>query len=311
MLRKIVLFSAFFFWAALSHRAVAQPSTYVVGVLPVDDESGESVTEILPPGITTLLYAHLSEMPNVQPVLLSPGGLYDPNSQDWIQQFGRKSHVDALLISRLLPSVKINDKRRRLNFAIEVMDVGSGKVSARLTNSDVEVKTQDLFVSEAYGRVTSKVPSFLALKYFLNYEEFEKERLGAAALQLVDWTKSSLGTLLPTLVASPSGPAQVRAGAACPMTLRIRYTSKRGIAKGYSLLVNKTDQSTAVDDGIASFSMASGPLLIRVTIPDPPYGLPTQKLYLASTLHDCAGPQNLSVDIGAAGEAYLRWEQNQ
>ena len=289
--------------------AFAQSNRYVVGILPVDDESAESLTDTLPTGLTMLLYNHIRDMPNMEPVMLAPGGLYDPNSQDWIQEYGKKSHIDAMLISRLLPTIKVNDRRRRLVFAIEMMDVKTGKVSPKLVDDTVEIQTSDLAMTVANGYISADERASLVASFFKNSADFEKQRLGTASLKLVDWTKSQLQSSLPTLVASPSGTAAEAKTPPCPITFRIRFMTKHSIAKGYVLLANDTDQSTTINDGIAAFSIPGGPLVIRAQIPDPPYGIPTSKLYQASTILTCSSqPQSLTMEIGAAGEALLRWE---
>jgi len=263
----------------------------------------------LPTGLTMLLYNHIRDMPNMEPVMLAPGGLYDPNSQDWIQEYGKKSHIDAMLISRLLPTIKVNDRRRRLVFAIEMMDVKTGKVSPKLVDDTVEIQTSDLAMTVANGYISADERASLVASFFKNSADFEKQRLGTASLKLVDWTKSQLQSSLPTLVASPSGTAAEAKTPPCPITFRIRFMTKHSIAKGYVLLANDTDQSTTINDGIAAFSIPGGPLVIRAQIPDPPYGIPTSKLYQASTILTCSSqPQSLTMEIGAAGEALLRWE---
>ena len=287
----------------------AQGNKYVLGILPVDDESSESLTEFLPPGLTMLLYNHIREMPNVEPVLLGPGGLYEPDSRDWIQEYGKKAHVDAVLISRLLPTIKVNNHKRRLVFAIEVMDVKTGTVTPKVVDDSVEVETVDLFTTLSTSYISSNANVGFLATFFKSPAEFEKQRLGSASMKLVNWAESSLQTTLPTLATAPSGIDSSAVGPACAITFRVRFMTKHSIAKGYSVFANDTDQSSAVNDGIANFSIPSGPLVIRVQIPDAPYGLPVQKLYQTSTVLDCAGPDHtLSMEIGAAGEALLHWE---
>jgi hypothetical protein len=214
-----------------------------------------------------------------------------------------------MLISRLLPTLKVNDRRRRLVFAIEIMDVKTGNVSARLVDDTVEIQTSDLAMTVANGYISADERASLVASFFKNSADFEKMRIGTASLKLVDWTKSQLQSGLPALGASPSGTAADAKTPPCPMTFRIRFMTKHSIAKGYVLLANDTDQSTAINDGIASFAVPGGPLVIRAQIPDPPYGIPLSKLYQASTLHTCSSqPQSLTMEIGAAGEALLRWE---
>jgi hypothetical protein len=289
--------------------ACAQGKQYVIGILPVDDESTESLTEFLPTGLSMLLYNHMLDLPNIQPVLLGPGGLYDPGSKDWIQEYGKKSHVDVLLISRLLPTIKVNDRHRRLSFAIEMMDVSTGTVSPKMVNDSVEVQTADLLTTLGTSYISSNTTSGFFANLFRDPSDFEKQHLGKAALKLVDWTNSSLQTSLPSLVVSPSGAPVNAKSQVCRMSFRIRFMTKHSIAKGYSLLAADKDQSSSVNDGIATFDTADGPLVIRVQIPDPPYGIPVQKLYQTSTIFSCSNPAHLlTMEIGAAGETLLRWE---
>lgn len=305
--RSIFMLAALLAFCVCS--AMAQAPRYVVGILPVYDESAETLTENLPSGLTMLLYTHLREVSNLQPVLVAPGGLYDPESRDWLQEFGRKSHVDALLIARLRPTIRINERKRKLNFTVELMNVSSGEVSQKMANTDVEVATSDLFNSAEHGFLSTAAPSGFFDKLFMSPEDFEKQKIGAASLKLVNWSRDWLEAQLPRYAPIPSGSVADPFTPACAMSFRVRYVTKRGIAKGYGLLINNTDQSTSEVEGVAKFSIAGGPLVARVIVPDPPYGLPMPKLYMVSTDHSCTREEHLlTMEVGAAGEAYLRWE---
>lgn len=286
--------------------SVFAQARFAVGILPVYDQSAESLTEFLPSGLAMLLYKHMSGSPFLEPVLLGAGGLYDPNSVDWNNEFGRKTHVGALLITRLYPTIRVNDRKRRLKFSFQILDVATGKLSREFTNDSVEIPTEDLFNSAVSTYVSTSSTGF-----FRSSDDFEKQKLGKAAAKLADWTIDQLPVTLTaqSVAQTANQPPAQPVSATCQVTFTIRFVAKHSIAKGYTVFVNDTDQSSAVKDGIATFIMAGGPIVVRATIPDPPYGVPTEKLYQASTDLLCDSvTRTLDMDIGTAGEAILRWE---
>jgi hypothetical protein len=98
-------------------------------------------------------------------------------------------------------------------------------------------------------------------------------------------------------------------GTSCEVHFKVRFVAKHSIAKGYNMFANDQDETSTVNDGLATFPMPSGLTVVRLQIPDPPYGVPTQKLYQSSTTVVCDGTaHNLNFDIGPAGEGLLHWE---
>jgi len=309
-MRKLLLAAClgFFFTASL---AQAQ-QRYVVGILPVYDQSAEELTENLPNGLVMLLFKHLRSSAVIEPVLLSAGGLYDPGSDEWNREFGRKAHVDALLITRIYKPQRVNDHKSRLKVSIQLMDIATGALGPEQTNADVEVNTSDLL---AYGKsavnmlASNTYISSQSSGFWRSSEDFEKQPMGKAARKLADWAIDVMPAALAAQSVKQDGTATPPEGASCEVHFKVRFIAKHSIAKGYTMFANDQDETSTVNDGLATFPMPSGLTVVRLQIPDPPYGVPTQKLYQSSTSVVCDGsPHNLNFDIGPAGEGLLHWE---
>jgi len=182
--------------------------------------------------------------------------------------------------------------------------VGSGKPGAKATNDTVEVATVDLVRTVAATYVSSNYASFLK-----GPEDFEKQPLGKSAVKLVEWTRGYVATTLPGLDVTPTGTEAAGKPTPCDLDVHVRYVTKHSVSKSYTLIVNDKDETSAVKDGIAHFTMQSGPIFLRVQATDPPYGLPIEKLYQTSAILDCASPKrDLDLDIGSAGEMITHWQ---
>jgi hypothetical protein len=284
---------------------LAHAQKIAVGILPVYDATAEPLTETLPPSMTFMLYKHMSTVPGVQPFLLSPGGLYDTAADDYNREYGRRAHVDVLLITRLLPSIKTKGRKIRMVFEVRLLDVASGKAAAPAVNDTIELAPEDLL--DSLGSNLGSV--YTTYKIFRpNSSDFEKQPLGKAALKLVDWTDGVVQTTAPTIASAPTA-APLPATAPCKITFRVRYNSKHTSSKSYSVLVDDEDESSTIQEGLATFSIPGGPITFRVHTNDEPYRLPTEKLYQISSINDCSAPTHAAVmEIGAAGEAFIRWE---
>jgi hypothetical protein len=79
------------------------------------------------------------------------------------------------------------------------------------------------------------------------------------------------------------------------------------VSHSYTLLVNDLDQTTTIADGVSSFKVPEGPLLLQFTINDAPYKLSREPVYQLSTMHSCA-KDTLVIDIGQGGDAHHHWE---
>ena len=76
----------------------------------------------------------------------------------------------------------------------------------------------------------------------------------------------------------------------------------------YLIAVNAKEESLGVSDGKVRVEEPSGPILLHVTVQDPPYRQPVQDTYYANSMLDCSrDASTLLFEIGSAGEAVIRW----
>ena len=284
--------------------ATAQGKRIVIGVLPVYDNSAQPLTEDLPVNLTFMLYRNLLNSTNFEPVLLSPGGLYDPDSLDWVADYAAKAKIDVVLICSILPALKVNEHRSRLKLEAQLMNVATGKLSAKVLNDTVEISNNDLFSNIAATYVSSNIRG-----YFKSSEDFDKQPLGKAAVKLVDWTRAYVATAVSTLEVANTGDDPPSKPATCPINFSIKYVKNKSAAKSYTLLANNKDETSTLKDGVAQFPASSGPLALRIQVMDAPYGTKIEKLYQTSTVLDCGGTQStLVMEMGNAGESFLHWQ---
>jgi hypothetical protein len=276
----------------------ASAQRIALGIPPIYDSSSEAWNQNLLPRMTYLFYQELLKSPDIQPVLLSPGGLYDPGSSEALLDLARSSKVDALLVMRQMPSLRDGDRHRKLNFEVYILDIASGKRSLKSANNNVSVSVSDL-------QNTSLTP----LGFWGNPLEFQRQPLGKATMTLIAWTQNYLTQTLTALQPSRSAAEPYTDSTPCQMEFRVRYAAKHTASKSYSLIANDKEQSSTIREGAANFLMTSGQLGLRVQVEDAPYRMPTQSMYLSSTLLNCYDKKHtLVMELGTAGEALLHWE---
>jgi hypothetical protein len=297
-----VLFAAFLSLAAMASAAANNKPT-VVGILPVYDSSAKSLTDALTPNLTYMIYRDLLANPALQPVLLSPGGLYDPEAVDWISEYAAKAKVDVVLISTLLPCIKVNDRRSRLNLQVRILNLANGTLSAKAVNDTIEVKNDDLFSYVETSYVSSTVKGF-----FKGPKDFEKHALGKAARKLAGWTREYAVTTLSVTDVPPTDVEPSSRPASCAIDFHISYLKKKSVAKFFSVIADDMDESSTITDGTAHFAVPGGPLVLRLQVNDAPYGVPVETLYQASTILDCSGRTHLVMEMGNAGDSLLHWQ---
>lgn len=303
MKMKIVAWPLFLFLLAVPSSLSAQ--RIALGIPPVYDSSAESWNQNLAPRMTYLFYQELLKMPDIQPVLLSPGGLYDPESADALLELARNSKVDAVLVTRQMPSLRDGDRKRKLNFEVYVLDVATGKRSLKSVNTSVSVNLTDLHAIGGDGIAAGAVPR----SFWGNPLEFARQPLGKATMQLIAWTQTYLTQTLTALQPSRSAGEFYVDATPCQMDFRVRYMNKHTASKSYSLLVNDKEESATIREGVASFLVTSGPIGVRVQVMDAPYKMPTQTMYMNSTALNCYDKKHsLVMELNAAGEALLHWE---
>jgi hypothetical protein len=288
MTRTLIAFICFF----VAIPCLAQKKI-TVGVMPVFDASGDVAGEILTQHLTTMVYDALRDS-SVQPVLLSPGGVYTPTDKEWALDFGRQVGVDAVLISTLQPSNRPKKGDWTVRVETELLDLRSGDSLPAVMHSE--------FVNRGYLNGVEGVTYFAGM----TSRPFEKQELGKKAKHLAEsmrgYVQANATRVQPTATAV-AGPAN---GSSCHADFRIEYPNKSN-SIAYSLIANRRDETLFIKEGVASLDLKSGPVVLQVKLEDAPYRLPTQRLYQVSTEADCSKP-TLTMQIGPAGEALLRWQ---
>jgi hypothetical protein len=72
-------------------------------------------------------------------------------------------------------------------------------------------------------------------------------------------------------------------------------------------MANGLDQTLTVVDGVSTFQVPEGPLLLQFAINDTPYKLSKEPVYQLSTVHSCKN-NTLIIDVGQGGDAHHHWE---
>lgn len=267
----------------------------IVGIMPVFDASGDVAGEILTQHLTTLIYDAMRDS-SVEPVLLSPGGVYTPTDKEWVLDFGKQSGVDAVLISTLQPSNRPKKGDWTIRVETELVDVSSGTSSPSVMHSE--------FVNRTYLNGVEGVTFFVGM----TSRPFEKQELGKKAKHLAESIRGYVqanAARIPTKAAMTSSAAK---GSSCHADFRIEYPNKSN-SFAYSLIANRRDETLFIKEGVASLDVKSGPVVLQLKLGDAPYKLPVQRLYQVSTQADCSKPtQSLTMKIGPAGEALLLWQ---
>ncbi len=279
----------------------AAETTVRVGILPVYDTSAAPVSEQMAPYLTFFTYQSLLKSPHVTPVLLSPGGLYDPDGTDWIESYAAKANVDVVLIARLMPPIEVKNNTVKIDLEVELYDLASGKRAPKQSNTSMQVG------GAFYGFSLTTRDAFH--DFAGNPVEFARQPLGKTTLKLADWLRDYTLTAISTLSVKGGETPATEPSGSCSVNVRIRYLTRNAASRSYSLLAEDKDETPTIKDGVATFTIASGPAVLRFAVNDAPYRLPTEKLYQSSTTVQCSQEhKTLVFEIGSAGEALSHWE---
>jgi hypothetical protein len=312
MRRTILLL--FLCLAAFSFFSCAQENSKKiwVGILPVADASGEPQAEIFGQYLTGRIF-HELQSTSIEPVLLNPGGLYNPLSSGWTIEFSHRIGVDLVVISSILPTDKPKKGNWTLKVQTELMEISTGKTSVTVLHTfdiDRRVVLSDYWKTgrtdspRDYLHGGSDTGTHMVL---FGDKPFEKQPLGAAAKDTAESIRKFVVATAPELTANRSAPAMVVKGGPCEVMFGVRYSKRKSTA--YDLYVNGRNESIGMVDGISKLSLNSGPILVHVTVHDVPYRLPVQHLYQANSYVNCSAQNHtLALVIGPTGEATLEWE---
>ena len=289
-----------------------------VGIFPVLDASGEPHGERMRHYLAAMLYDELADSGNIQPVLLNPGGLYTSLSDDWVLDYGQTAGVDAVVVAMLMRSEQPKSGDWFIPVEVQFVELKTGKRAAsQLIKTPVNKK--DVTRGVEYGTTAATARAIeretprsgwgglFAPSAYAPSRQFEKQPMGKATRRLAGAAKAYAVTHAATVVPGASAAAAAD-GQTCDVKFRVTYAQRNAASKAYDVTINEREESLEVKDGVASVSLASGPVVVRVSVADAPFKLPVQRLYQASTTLDCRQPERtLALEIGAAGEALLRW----
>jgi len=292
-----------------SSAAAGRPRV-VMGIAPVFDANGLDFSPHFIQHITYIVYRTLLSRGDIQPVLINPGGVYDPapGGDEWTVGYARKIGVDAVLVTSFLPLEKTNKvtfvgnrPQGKMLITVSVLDAASGRRSpiATLTQTD------SLLDIEAYSMTTSSIWTG-ALK------EFDKQKKGRVAHAFAEKIIDYVDQQLPVLGVQGSGSEPVTTPSltsSCAFSFSIRYLPRNVNSMAYSLIVNGREESAAVKDGVAHLHEPVGPMLIQSDMQDTPHRMTPQRYYQANTVFHCSPQENnLVLELGVAGDAQLLWE---
>jgi hypothetical protein len=289
--------------------AVAPAQNTTIGIAPTYDGGGDAFSVTVAQHLTLFIYQDLLETKNLFPILLSPGGVYTPLDTSWLTDYvHERSDIDFLLVPTLKPIVSPEHGKWTLLIDLVLLDARTGDQRAAW-NVSTEIKGCKTTLDA--GGATRTPTCFFSLDNgnHPNSRLFEKQPLGKATASLADSIRDSI----PSHIAgfnSPN-PAVSAAGIAdyapCPTHVRITYGYKHAASHSYTLFVNGEDQSTSLQEGVSSFKLPPGPMVLQFAIQDAPYKMVKEPLYQLSTVHSC-GSSTLVVDLGPSGDAHPHWE---
>jgi hypothetical protein len=287
----------------------------IVGIMPTFDTSGDSFGQQFAQNLAAMVYDKLAGAP-FEIVLLNPGGLYSPLIPESMLEYTQSAGVDSILVTTLLPTDKPQKGDFILHLEAKLMDAQNAKELGSASTYSAKVSRHDAlldaanggldFGSSASNTVRQGRNIYSAMARTNGSRPFEKQPLGKAALGMAESIRSQMLAQVP--VAKGERVDALRGGA-CTISIRVAYTAKKASSRAYDILVNGENQSLWTKDGVTTLeNMKSGPLFLQISVADPPYRTPVEDLYQANTDLDCAHPERqLSLEIGAVGDALLRW----
>jgi len=274
--------------------AFSAPAKVRVGVLPVYDQGGATFAPTFSSHLTAIIFRAL-ERSSVDPVLLNPGGLYSGAQDDWTLEYAKQSQVDVLLITVLQridvpPSggfpIRVKSELLDLKGA---RSIASWESSARVNKGDIVSENMRAWSGEGS-------------------RQFDKQPLGRAAREIAADVQAQVARAAAAVSPSSETALVPSQTGTCHLDFRVSYVAKHASSKSYDVVVNGRDETLSITDGVVPLTVQPGPLLIQLVVHDPPYKMPKQDVYQANTQVDCSpSSRNLSMEIGPAGEAFLKW----
>jgi hypothetical protein len=285
-----------------------------VGIAPAFDAGGDDFGPAVVQHLTLFAYQDLLSSKTFQPILLNPGGVYTPLDTSWLTEYAHdRPDLDLLLISTLKPVAAPVKGSWTINIELSLLDAHSGDAKSTWTVSET-MKSSNAWLKEGQSMVASAIND-RGSQYgiaMMSSHDFEKQAIGKATQHLADSIRDTLPAHLAGFVrtgaARPAdAPEAAPSSASCDMHTRITYSYKHSASHSYTLLANGLDQTSTIENGVSTFKVPEGPLLLQFSVQDTPYKLSAQPLYQLSATHSCK-VNTLVIDLGQGGDVHEHWE---
>lgn len=286
-----------------------------LGIAPAYDAGGDDFGEAVVQHLTLFVYQDLVGNKQFSPSLLSPGGVYTPLDTSWLVEYVQdRPDLDLLLVTTLKPTVT-TDKGATSTISVEVslLDAHTGDTKSTWTIADT-MKSKNAWLQKGEAMVSGALND-RGSQYgvgIVSSTDFEKQPIGKITAHLAEEIRDTVAAHLSGFVkkvaeTSADASEAQSSSAPCEMHTKITYNYKHSVSHAYTLLANGLDQSLTITDGVSTFKVPEGPLLLQFNINDAPYKLSKEALYQLSTLHTCKA-NTLVIDIGQGGDAHHHWE---
>jgi hypothetical protein len=311
MMRWFVFFAAVL---AVASTTFAE-NRVIVGICPFYDDTGTVAGERAGSMLPVLFLEKGQKAPFV-PVIVNPGPDVVPGDGRWPAEVARSMGLDAVVIGRvqalamekggkpnenaLRGHVLLSSHAARLILTASLLEASNGHELATLS---AEEMVKGPWLEEAAAR-------FTVLGTAIHHEAFwfSDSQFGKAITRSAERIMSDLSPPLSNLV-SHGDHATAPTGQTCHVTIRVIYKDKNRSSKMYLAAVNGKEESFGIDDGLLNLNLPSGPLLLHITVKDPPFRQPVQASYYANSDLDCSRPQqSLAFEIGDSGEGVIHWQ---
>jgi hypothetical protein len=210
----------------------------------------------------------------------------------------------------------VNDKSGgyAINIEVSLLDPRTGDTKSAWVVSD-SIKEKNAWLQKGSAMVTSAVngrADSYGVSILSTSTDFEKQPIGKITAHLAEEIRDTLPAHLSGLTAKAGSDKAVDValaggGVPCEMHTKVTYSYRHVVSHSYTLLANKMDESLTVQDGVSTFKMPEGPLLLQFSLNDTPYRLEKEPVYQLSTVHSCK-MSTLVIDVGQGGDAHQHWE---
>jgi hypothetical protein len=291
--------------------ASAPAQRITIGIAPVYDAGGDDFGAAVVQHLTLFTYEDLVGSKQFAPSLLSPGGVYSPLDLSWLTEYVQdRPDLDLLLVATLKPTTSPDKSSTAVPVELILLDAHTGDTKSTWTVSET-MRSKNAWLEKGQAMVSSALNNRTGQYGYtvIPSHDFEKQPIGRITVQLASDIRDTLPAHLAGFVRtsaekSPDAPASSEP---CPMHTRITYNYRHNSSHSYTLLANGLDQTTTIVDGVSTFKVAEGPLLLQFTLQDPPYKLSGEPVYQLSTIHSCKN-STLVIDVGQGGDAHQHWE---